>query len=35
MQQIADDLCDNYCEQLFWISLKAIADHYGIKKKRK
>ena len=35
MQQIADDLQRDYHEQLFWISLEVIADHYGIKKKRK
>ena len=35
MQQIADDLCDDYCGQLFWSSLEVIADHYGIRKRRK
>lgn len=35
MQQIADDLCDYYCEQLFWISLEAIANHYNIRRRRK
>lgn len=33
MERLASKMSDNYCEQLFWISLNVIAEHLGIPKK--
>ncbi|MBQ9655934.1 MAG: hypothetical protein IJV38_07925 [Prevotella sp.] len=33
MQHLADKLGDDYCEQLFWVSLDIIAESMGIPKK--
>lgn len=35
MQRLADKLGDDYCEQLFWVSLDIIAESMGIPKKSK
>lgn len=32
MQELAGKLADDYCEQLFWGSLKIIAEHLEIPK---
>ena len=34
MRMLADKLSDDYCEQLFWGSLKIIADAIGIPRKK-
>lgn len=35
MEHLASKLADDYCEQLFWISLKVIAsDYFDIPKKK-
>lgn len=33
MQRLADKLGDDYCEQLFWSSLKILAEYFEIPKK--
>ena len=33
MRSIAAKMCDDYVEQMFWISLKIIAEELGIPKK--
>lgn len=35
MEYLAKKLGDDYCEQLFWTSLKIIAEYMGIPKKDK
>lgn len=35
MQRLADKLGDDYCEQLFWVSLDIIAESMGIPKKKR
>ena len=35
MKKLAGKLGDDYCEQLFWTSLKIIAEYMGIPKKDK
>lgn len=35
MEKLASKLGDDYCEQLFWISLEIIAESMGIPKKSK
>ena len=35
MEKLAGKLGDDYCEQLFWTSLKIIAEYMGIPKKDK
>jgi hypothetical protein len=35
MEKLARKLGDDYCEQLFWTSLKIIAEYMGIPKKDK
>ena len=30
MQRLADKLGDDYCEQLFWSSLKILAEYFEI-----
>lgn len=35
MEQLASKLSDDYCEQLFWISLHSIAECERIPKRRK
>lgn len=32
MQRLADKLGDDYCEQLFWSSLKILAEYFEIPK---
>lgn len=32
MQRFADKLGDDYCEQLFWSSLKILAEYFEIPK---
>ena len=33
MQRLADKLGDDYCEQLFWSSLKILAEYFEVPKK--
>ena len=33
MQRLADKLGDDYCEQLFWSSLKIVAEYFEVPKK--
>lgn len=35
MEKLANKLGDDYCEQLFWSSLKCMAEHFNIPKKNK
>ena len=35
MERLASKLRDDYCEQLFWISLKTIAEYLEIPKNKK
>lgn len=36
MEHLASKLADDYCEQLFWISLEIIAgDYFNIPKRKK
>ena len=35
MERLASKLSDDYCEQLFWISLQSIAEYERIPKRRK
>ena len=32
MQDIANDMAEDYCEQLFWSSLETVAEYYNIPK---
>lgn len=33
MEHLASKLGDDYCDQLFWTSLRIMAEHLGIPKK--
>ena len=35
MERLASKMANAYCENVFWIDLEIIAEHLGIKKRKK